>query len=107
MNDLIGRKLKIIYDDENLNGIGKVYDYHYHVKFEGRLKNGKNGQGKEFDYYGNLIFEGIYLYDHRRKGKEYIKGKLVYEGEYLFDKKWKGKKYDNDSKIIQEYNDDK
>ena len=41
MNDIIGRKLKIIFDDENLNGIGKMYDYHYHVKYEGGLKNGK------------------------------------------------------------------
>ena len=37
---------------------------------------------KEFNFNnGELNFEGEYLYDKKRKGKAYIRGKLEYEGE--------------------------
>ena len=50
---------------------------------------------------GNLLFDGEYLYGHKKKCKEYIKGKLVFEGDYICDKKWNGIEYDlNDGEII-------
>ena len=60
----------------------------------------KNGKGKEYNKSGDLIFEGEYLYNRRRKGKEYIKGTLEYEGEYLYDKKWNGKGYNTSHNLI-------
>ena len=50
----------------------------------------------------NLIFEGEYLYNHKRRGKEYIKGKLEYEGDYLYDKKYNGKGYNENGNVIYE-----
>ena len=46
--------------------------------------------------------ENIYIYNLKRKGKEYNEGKLLYEGEYLFDKKYNGKGYDKNGNIIYE-----
>ena len=57
---------------------------------------------KEYNKDGLLKFEGEYLYDKKRKGKDYIKGKLEYEGEYLFDRKYNGKGYDENGNIIYE-----
>ena len=62
----------------------------------------RNGFGKEYDFSGKLNFEGEYLYNHKLKGKLYIKEKLEYEGEFLFDKKWNGKGYDENGNIIYE-----
>ena len=45
-----------------------------------------------------------YLYDHKKRGKEYINGRLKYEGDYLFDNKWNGKGYDEKGNIIYELN---
>ena len=76
--------------------------------YEGEYLNDKrNGKGKEYDYKGELIFEGEYLYNYRRKGKEYIKEKLEYEGEYLNEKKWNGKGYDENNNIIYELKEGK
>ena len=86
-------------------GIGNIKEYYDdgNIKFEGEYINGeKNGKGKEFNYNNELRFEGIFLYNHRIKGKQYIKGKLEYEGDYLFDKKWNGKGYDEDGNILYE-----
>ena len=35
----------------------------------------RNGFGKEYDFSGKLNFEGEYLYNHKLKGKLYIKEK--------------------------------
>ena len=51
-----------------------------------------------------LIFDGEYLYNHRRRGKEFVEGKLVYEGEYLFDIKFNGIGYDGEGNKIYELN---
>ena len=67
--------------------------------FEGEYLNGKkNGKGKEYNC------KGEYLYNWRRRGKEYIKNKLEYEGEYLFNKKWTGNGYDENGNIIYKLN---
>ena len=85
-----------------LNGPFKDFDDDGEVETEGEYLNGKkNGfikENKTKDY----LFKGEYLYDHKFKGKEYIKGILEYEGEYLYDKKWNGKGYDKDGNIIYE-----
>ena len=59
-------------------------------------------KGKEYNDDGLLKFEYEYLYEQKRKGKDYIKGKLEYEGEYLFDRKYNGKGYDENGNIIYE-----
>ena len=64
----------------------------------------RHGKGKEFNDKGKVIFEGEYLYNWRRRGKEYIKNKLEYEGEYLFNKKWTGNGYDENGNIIYKLN---
>ena len=61
----------------------------------------KNGKITEY-YYDKYMFDGEYLYDHKKRGKEYIRRKLEYEGEYLYDKKWNGKGYDENGNIIYE-----
>ena len=66
------------------------------------LNNNINGKGKEYNCNGKLIFEGEYLYNWRRRGKEYIKNNLEYEGEYSFNKKWTGNGYDENGNIIYE-----
>ena len=53
---------------------------------------------------GELRFEGEYLYNHKRKGKEYVNKKLEYDGEYLCDKKWNGKGYDENGNVAYELN---
>jgi hypothetical protein len=96
--------------DENGNNIlkieeggkGKEYDYSGKLIYEGEYLNGKrNGKGKEFSD-KKLFFEGEYLYNHKRKGKLYVKGILEFEGEYLFDRKWNGKGFDENGKMIYE-----
>ena len=64
------------------------------------IKEYKNGEIKEYDEDGNLLFEGLYLYNHKRKGKEYHKGKIEFEGEYLHDKKYNGKGFNENGNII-------
>ena len=59
-------------------------------------------KGKEYNDDWLLKFEYEYLYEQKRKGKDYIKGKLEYEGEYLFDRKYNGKGYDENGNIIYE-----
>ena len=85
-----------------LNGPFKEFNHDGVVETEGEYLNGKKHgfikENKTKDY----LFKGEYLYDHKFKGKEYIKGILEYEGEYLFDKKWNGKGYDKDGNIIYE-----
>ena len=81
------RKGNIIYQYNNINGIGKEYNDNGELLFEGEYLNGKrNGKGKE--YYWDT-------------------GKLIFEGEYLNDKKWKGKGYDKLNNIVYELNDGK
>ena len=78
------------YKNEKKNGYGKEYNHDYYLVYEGDFLNGeKSGKIKEYFTKDNieLIFDGEYLYNHRRRGKEYKDGKLIYEGEYLFDKK--------------------
>ena len=78
------------------------------MKFEGEYLNGKrNGKGKEYNFQGNVIFEGEFYLNHRKKGKEYIKGRLEFEGEFLWDKKWKGKGFDEKGNVIYELIDGK
>ena len=50
-----------------------------------------------------MIFEGEYLYNHRRRGKEYANDVLEFEGDYVFTK-WNGKRYDINGNIIYELN---
>ena len=124
-------KYDIVYELKNGNGYIKEYSAFGELKFEGEYLNGeKNGKGKEYKKFyrtnelifegeyindkkngigkeydgidGKLIFEGKYLYNSRRKGKEYVKGKLEYEGEYLFNKKWNGKGFNENGEIIYE-----
>ena len=46
-------------------------------------------------FYSKPLFEGEYYDNHRLKGKEYYKnGKLKLDDEYLFDEKRKVKEYD-------------
>ena len=61
-------------------------------------------KGKEYNEKGELSFEREFLYNYKRKGKEYINGRLEYEGEYLFDKKWNGHGYDENGNIIYTLN---
>ena len=70
--------------------------------FESEYINGILSKVKEYNDDGLLIFEGEYLYDQKRRGKTYIKGKLEYEGDYLFDRKYNGKGYDENGNIIYE-----
>ena len=65
--------------------------------------NGKrNGNGREYYSDGNLFFEGQYLYNFKRKGKEYINGKLDFEGEYIINKKYNGIGYDRNGNNLYE-----
>ena len=95
------------YKNGKKNGFGKEYINGY-LKYEGEFLNGeKNGKIKEY-YKTNdndvVLFDGEYLFNHRRRGKEYHDGILIYEGEYLFDRKWDGKIYDKNKKVIYEIN---
>ena len=92
---------------------GKIFEYnnYYQIKdrkvykkdeyFEGVFINGERN-GKGIDIVNKQKFEGEYLYNHKRKGKEYINGILEFEGEYLYDKKWNGKGYDINGNVIYE-----
>ena len=86
------------------NGYGKEYGNRYDnliIIFKGEYLNGeRNGKGREYNSKSELEFEGEYLYNFRRKGKEYFKKRLVYDGEYLFHRKWHGKGYDENGNII-------
>ena len=95
------------YFNEEINGKRKEYSViNGQLLFEGEYLNGiEIGKIKEFYYDGELKYEGEYLYNHKRKGKEYINKKLEYEGEYLFDKKWNGKGYDGNGNILYELKD--
>ena len=56
------------------NGIGKEYDYHGKVRFEGDNSNCvRNGKGKEYDHEGNFEFVGEYLNGNRLNGKGKMK----------------------------------
>ena len=96
----------LIYKGFYLNGEknGKCEIYYKDVIiFEGEYINQRrNGKGKEYDYDGNLIFEGEYLYDYKKKGKEFIQNKIEFDGEYFFNKKWNGKGYDENGNTIYE-----
>ena len=62
---------------------------------------------KEMEREKNIMFDGEYLFNHKIKGKEYIKEKLIYEGEYIYDRKLNGKGYDeinNEMLIIKNGN---
>ena len=91
------------YLNGKLNGINYIYDDNGNLEIECEFIDGKkNGKFKEYNC-SKLIFEGEYLYDHKKRGKEYTdNGILKYEGEYLFDQKWSGKGYDNEGNIIYE-----
>ena len=91
------------YSNGNPNGKGKVLSMLGKKIYEGEFLNGYIcGKGKEYNNEGELIFEGEYYYNHRLKGKEYIKGKLEFEGDYLSKQKWNGKGYDENGNIIYE-----
>ena len=93
------------YKNDKKNGYGKEYNHDYYLVYEGDFLNGeKSGKIKEYFTKDNieLIFDGEYLYNHRRRGKEYKDGILIYEGEYLFDRKWEGKTYDKNKNVIYE-----
>ena len=64
---------KVIYELNNVNGKGKVYDNNNNnlLIFEGEYLNGKrNGKRKKYYIGGNLLFEGAYINDKRNgKGK--------------------------------------
>ena len=94
------------YSNGTKNGNGKEYNKDYYLIYEGKFLNGeKSGKIKEYFAKNNeeLIFDGEYLYNHRRRGKEYKDGKLVYEGEYL----WDGKGYDKNKNVIYEIHNGK
>ena len=99
---------EVIFRGEYLNGKrhgkGIEIDENKEIRFEGEYLNGeKNGKGKEYNNDNNeLIFKGEYLNGHRKKGKEYFKGRKEFKGEYLFDKKWDGKGYDENGNVIYE-----
>ena len=113
----------LIYEGEHYkgfrNGKGKEYNKNREKIFEGIFFNGKkwNGVGKEFYKDGSLKYKGEYMYNHKKIGRNYVKGKVIYEGEYLYDKKWNGRGYDEDGKFayilengngkMVEYDDDK
>ena len=85
-----------------LNGTFKNYDLDNNLEIEGEHLNGKkNGKIKKYKN-SKLTFDGEYLYGHKKRGKEYIKGILEYEGEYLYDKKWNGKGFDKNGNITYE-----
>ena len=93
------------YKNDKKNGYGKEYNHDYYLVYEGDFLNGeKSGKIKEYFTKDNieLIFDGEYLYNHRRRGKEYKDGILIYEGEYLFDRKWEGKTYNKNKNVIYE-----
>ena len=97
------------FEGKYLNGMknGKWKEYAFDVLiFEGKYLNGmKNGKGKEYDINnGELIFDGEFLYNVKRKGKEYFKGNLVYEGEYLYNKRYNGKTFDQNGNVIYKLN---
>ena len=92
-----------------------------HLIFEGEYLEGKKcGYGKEYRYYKEikklennfhhnfitstvyfLKFEGEYLFDFKKRGKEYFRNeKLEFEGEYVLNKKWEGKGYDENGNVI-------
>ena len=96
------------YSNGKKNGNGKEYEGY--LIYEGKFLNGeKNGKIKEYFAKDNmeLIFDGEYLYNHRKRGKEYKDGILVYGGEYLFDRKWDGKGYDKNKNVIYEIHNGK
>ena len=41
---------------------------------------------EDYDPKGNLSIEEEYLYNHSRKGKQYLEGKLEFEEDSVFDK---------------------
>ena len=108
----------LVYEGEFINGMkfgpGKSFINSYintvwkknlnpAIKFEGDFINDKRtGKDKEYNCQKRLIFEGEYLYDERKKGKEYVDGTLEFEGEYLNNKKWNGKGYDKNGNILYE-----
>ena len=106
MKELYNYSDNLIYKGFYLNGEknGKCEIYYKDVIiFEGEYINQRrNGKGKEYDYDGNLIFEGEYLYDYKKKGKEFIQNKIEFDGEYFFNKKWNGKGYDENCNTIYE-----
>ena len=70
------------------NGKCKTYNYEGKLMFDGLYLNNKAiGEDQEYNIYGGLEFVGEYLYNHKLKGKYYIKGKLEYDGEFLLE--WK------------------
>ena len=84
------------------NGFIKEYYDNGKIKFEGEYLNGEiNGKGKEYyldDYMDNVLkFEGEYLSGKKHgRGKKYDNNKqLIYEGEYIYDHKKKGKEFIN------------
>ena len=80
-----------------------MIDFFIESHYEGEYFNDqRNGKGKECDIFGDLLFEGEYLYNQKRKGREYHNGKLEYEGEYLYERKRNGKGYEENSNIIYE-----
>ena len=90
----------IIYEMKERKIYKKEYLF-YNCYVEGEYINNKlNGKGIVIE--NQLKFEGEYLYDFKKKGKEYINGILEYEGEYLYNKKWNGKGYDMNGNVIYE-----
>ena len=88
---------------KNGKGFAKEFDWEGKVIYEGEYWIGeKNGKGKEYDKEDKLIFEGDYLLNHKKRGKEFVKGKLEYEGEYLYGTKFNGKGYYENGNIIYE-----
>ena len=78
------------------------------IIFEKKYVNGKlNGKGKEYNFNGKIMFEGEYLYNYKRKGREYVNERLEYEGEYLYGIKWNGKGYDENGNVVYELNNGK
>ena len=87
------------------NGKGKEYYVDKSVKFVGKYFCGKkSGFGTKYNDSGEIIFEGEYLYDLKKKGKEYIYGRLEFEGEYLLDKKWNGEGFYKNGNVNYEVN---
>ena len=82
------------------NGIGKKYDEHGLLEFEGEYKDGKILKGKEFYYNCKIKFEGEYKEGKRLRGKEfYDNGKLRFEGEYKEGNRLKGKEFHQNGKL--------
>jgi len=116
---------QLIFEGEYLNGkkCGYGNEYRYYTK---TIENDSDSDNNSVKSFGSLLgfysdhsyssseknetgtiyflkFEGEYLFDFKKRGKEYFRNeKLEFEGEYVLNKKWEGKGYDENGNVIYE-----